>query len=319
MMNVHALDETNIDEFPFLVTKEAASAIRRKEAQGLCVEDEGAHVGAITGQFVTPDEYKILSFYVLPEARNRGVGELLLASLAEIFEDLDVTLVLSFAALTDDERQLQSFLEYHDFEEGHKPGTHMFCITLGDLAKTKLKIQKSQAVYPSFSELSEKQLKQMDEMKSKGFIPKPVGGFSSKDIDRSVSTAVLQDGKPIAYAVVEAYEDKFLSLSALFVRDPEQPTTLLRLLRSVAIRAMEKYKPETKFVFPTVNKNARLLFEGLFEEGTDLEDLMYTYRKFLPGTVERPFDDMSFDEFLAEQREEIYGSYDDPEGAYLTA
>ncbi len=316
-MEVYALDKTNINEFSFLLEASAVEAIRQEKAQAFCVKKDDRHVGALCGHFVDDREYEILSIYVLPEYRKQGVGEKLLETLGQVLGNQDANVSITFASLTRDEKELLNFLEKMDFEEYQDTDFHLFSITLEELSKTKLKSEKSKVDYPAFSEVSKDVLEKLSQMKSQGFVPKPTEGFEGPYVDQDLSTVVLKKNTPLAYAVVEKQDDATLMLSSLYVDDPENPTTLLKLLRCILNKALKKYKEDTVILLPTVNEASLTMFATIFEKNTDLEDVMYTFRKYFPAKEEVSYEDMSISDFTHMQAAGLYGDYEDPEAAYL--
>lgn len=314
-MNVYALDSTNIDSFEHLADPISAQAVRSGAAQGFCVETDDCHAGALIGRFIDTGEYEILSLFVLPEYRRQGVGELLLETLADVIGEYDANVNITFSAMTEDDKELIAFLDDQGFEEYSDAESHLFAVKLGDFMETKLNKGKMNVDYPTFADLSEKQLAALDKVDGDKFVPKPTGGFSSERILPEVSTAVLKGDTPVAYAVVEKEDENTLILSSLYV-DDEENTTLLRLLRCVMKRLNENYPPETVILLLAVNDDSLEILTSLFKEDADLNDTLYTYRKFFPATGLGEYKDMTIAEFLVDQQDEIYG--DDEEGAYLT-
>lgn len=300
-MKVYALDETNIESFDFLVDPKALLSVKQGAAQGLCVKEEEAHVGALVGLFTDEKEYEILSLYVLPEYRRRGVGTKLLAALKDVLKDEDTDVSISFANISPDEEALTRFLENEGFEEYRSTTGHIFSVTVGDLLKTTILSAKAKANYPSLSDLPGKMISALEELKSEGFIPKPLGGFASERIDREASTAVFKGEEPVAYAVVEKENDKLLSFSSLYVREGENPATLTRLLYCGLTRLKDKYSEDTVILLPTVNEEAEKLIEGLFEGITKVEDVSVTYRRFFPADSEIEYGKGSLTDFIIEQ------------------
>ena len=314
-MNVHALDNTNIDSFRHLADPVSVEAIKQGTAHGFCVETDDCHVGALIGRFTDPGEYEILSIYVLPEYRKQGVGEFMLDTLAEVIGDLDANVSITFVCRFEDDKDLVTFLEEQEFEEYQSDESHMFAVTIGELLETKLNKSNLNVDYPTFADLSKKQLECLSKTKGNKFVPKPAGGFASKLIETEVSTAVLKGDDPVAYATVERVDDSTVMLSNLYVND-EENTTLLRLLRCVMRRLKENYSPDTVILIPTVNDDSQEILTSMFNEDADFTDVLYTYRKFFPAGGMGQYKNMSISEFLLDQREELYG--DDEAGAYLT-
>lgn len=315
-MEIYALDNTNIDSFEFLVTPPAAEALRRGDAHGFCVREEDQHVGALVGRFTGQGEYEILSLFVLPEFRRQGVGELLLETLQEVLAEYDANVSITFACLSNTDKELKHFLESQDFEEHRSLDSHLFATTVEELMNSKLKSTKSKVEYPCFAELNNKQLSALEELSGEGFIPKPLRGFSSDRIEAEMSTAIFKGKTPIAYAAVERENDDMLMLTSLYVNDPDSPSTLLKLLRCVLNRVNEKYTEDTVILLPAVTEESEEMFTTLFDENTQLDDVMYTFRKFFPSRTSR-YADLSIEDFLIDHRNEYYG-FEDEEGAYLT-
>ena len=317
-MKIYALDKTNIDDFNFLVEYSAAEALKRDEAYGFCIKERNAHVGALVGRFIDEKEFEIMSLYVVPEYRRKGVGEKLLETLNEVLDGKDANLCISFACTSDSDKELCAFLEKMDFDEYKSLDSHMFAVTIGMLAESKLAGTKPGSDFISFKDLNKKQITALEKVKSKGYVPRPSGGFSSAAIENDMSIAYFVDGKPMAYVVVERENDDLLMLSSLYVHDPDQPTTLLKILRSLVYRLTDKYTDDTVLVIPTVTESSERLVTSLFGENPDVDDILYTYRKYVPGSG-IDYTNMSHDEFFDNVHEEYFGPEDEEtaEGDYL--
>ena len=316
-MKIYALDKTNIDDFNFLVEYSAAEAIKKDEAYGFCVKEKNAHVGALVGRFVDEKEFEIMSLYVVPEMRRKGVGEKLLDTLIEVFDGQEANISVTFACVSDNEIALCAFLEKMDFEEYRSLDSHLFSITVGMLANSKLTGAKTKADYISFKDLTKKQTSALEKVKSKGYVPRPTGGFTSEAIEGDMSIAYFEGNKPVAYVVVERANDDLLMLSSLYVDDPDNPSTLLKLLKSLAHRLIDKYTDDTVILLPTVTENSERIVASLFGENPEINDIFYTFRKYLPGKDEANYDDMSLTDFFVLNHDEYYDSSEEDEGAYL--
>ncbi|MBQ7707800.1 MAG: GNAT family N-acetyltransferase [Lachnospiraceae bacterium] len=316
-MKIYALDKTNIDDFNFLVEYSAAEAIKRDEAYGFCVKEKNAHVGALVGRFVDEKEFEIMSLYVVPEARRKGVGEKLLDTLVEVLDEKEANLSITFACVSDSDKDLCAFLEKMEFDEYKSLDSHMFSVTVGMLANSKIAGTKPGSEFISFNNLTKKQLSALEKVKSKGYVPRPSGGFTSQAIEADMSIAYFEKDKPMAYVVVEHENDDLLMLSSLYVHDPDQPTTLLKLLKSLAYHLTEKYTDDTVLLIPTVTDSSERLVTSLFGENPEINDILYTYRKYIPGNDEINYDDMSLTEFFNLNHEEYYDATEGNEGAYL--
>ena len=314
-MNVYALDSSNIDSFEHLADPISAEAVRSGVAHGFCVKTDDCHAGALIGRFTDTGEYEILSLYVLPEYRRQGVGELLLDTLAEAIGEYDANVSITFIARSEEDKELMSFLEDQGFEEYSDAESHLFGVTIGELMETKLNKGNLNVDYPTFADLSEQQLALLENASDDRFVPRPDGGFTSKKIETDVSIAVLKGDTPVAYAVVEKEDDNTLVLSSLYVHD-EENTTLLRLLRCVMKRLNEKYSSDTVILIPTVNDDSQEILTSMFKEDAEINDILYTYRKFFPAGGMGEYKDMPLSDFLIDQQDELYG--DDEAGAYLT-
>ena len=300
-MEVYALDATNIDSFDFLVEPAALLAVKKGEAYGFCVKTDNAHVGALVGRFTDEHEYEIMSLFVLPEYRKQGVGEKLLETLSSVLGDEDADVSISFACLSDDEQELMQFLERNGFEEYRNPDSHIFAVTIEQIAKSELLSEKKSANYPCFNDLSEKQIEALNEFTGDGFMPKPVGGFASDRVEKDVSVAIFKGSKPVAYAVIERENDDLLVLSSLYVDEKQRSTALIRLLGCCFVRLDDKYTEDTVLLLPAVNADSENLFDKFFEGESGIEDVFYTYRKTFSGVDAVDYTSGSFSEFLDEQ------------------
>ena len=305
-MKIYALDKTNIDDFNFLVEYSAAEALKRDEAYGFCVKEKNAHVGALVGRFVDEKEFEIMSLYVVPEYRRKGVGEKLLETLNEVLDGKDANLNISFACTSDSDRELCAFLEKMEFDEYKSLDSHMFSVTIGMLANSKLAGSKPGSEFIQFKDLNKKQLSALEKVKSKGYVPRPSGGFTSAAIETDMSIAYFEKDKPLAYVVIEHENDDLLMLSSLYVHDPDQPTTLLKILKSLVYYLTDKYTDDTVLIIPTVTDSSERLVTSLFGENPEVDDILYTYRKYIPGK-DIDYTGMSHDEFMNLVHEEYYG------------
>lgn|GEM_PF-5716012 len=314
-MEIYALDQTNIDDFLHLVAAEAAEAIRREEAQGFCVKKEDMHIGALVGRFIAPGDYEILSLYVLPEYRKQGVGAFILETLKEVL-GRDANVSITFAAITLDEAALRTFLVTHHFEEYQSQDSHLFAFSLDDLLKTKIYKKGEKPLYPAFSELTSKEKAALKGMRSDGFLPLPSGGLFSDTVDKDVSTAVFQKDQPVGFAVAERYGTDMVALSSLYIKDGEGSEILIKLMRSMMLRAEKAYEKKTVILFPTVNAASEELVTSIFPEDADLEDVMYTYRRFFSQNEEPDYSEESLDDFIFEQKNLFYDPEDEEGKAY---
>ncbi len=294
-MEIYALDSTNVEDFAPLLTAQAVEGILSGTGtQGFVVKEEGIHVGALAGGFTDEDIYEISSMFVLPEYRKKGVGEKMLETLYGALDGLHAEIRVSFASVDSNFKELETFLENQGFEEYRVRDEQTYSVTLGALEKTRLKESKMKVVYPSFADVSEEVFTAFErKVRETGssFIPIPLGGFLSNDIDAEASTAVVKDGKLTAYAVVENLPENNLILSSLYVGEKEELSTLLRLLRCTLSRLLDLYDRDTVIFLPTATDASEKMITTLFEEDDPaLQDVMVSYRKSVNFA---PFDEWS--------------------------
>lgn len=314
-MEIFLLDKENVKDFSFLLTPEAVQAISSESrAQGFVVKEENRHVGALAGHFTGLYSYELLSVYVLPEYRRRGVGRLLLTTLDDALKGTGANIHIGFTKLNDDLKGLDAFFDAAGYDEIYDEESTVYALSLSTVGGLKMPAPSKSAECQAFSDIPSYIFKNFTTQKPGGFVPIPAGGFFDQGVDRELSMGIIKDYKLAGYAVVKTIGEDAIMLTSVYMGRACTKDALGRLLGSVWDRAKKRYGADVKLLIPTVNEKAKSFIENKFEED-NLEQVYVQYEHLTP-TASPNYANMPLSDFLATEREYVYG--DEEEGAYVT-
>lgn len=266
--------------FSSLLLPDAVEAIERGEPiTAIGIAKENVACGALAG-YADDGCFRVISLYVAPDYRRLGGARLMIRQLEELLSKCDIrSMVISFTIVEPDCETMIPFLSAMDYDPEDDRGRNIYTFTLEQLAENKAfekSTGKSLQIQP-FAKLSEDVLRIAQKRGIALEAPLPEDTLSSPQLERELSHAWIKDGKVEAYAVFDYSCCGMLTLSGLWVGDPN-PRVLYSLLKTVIVRAQELYPPQTKIALQAVNDRSVRLVQRLVP---DAKKVSFSYWHWL--------------------------------------
>lgn len=311
-MQVFSVDKNNIDDFGFLFNDDAVMGIKAEVNDGFVIKKDDRHVGGLYGEFTAPNEFTIISIYVLPEFRRQGVGSFMLQTLYDVIDAASVSVTAHFVAIGEDGKAMAEFFESSEYDDFLDAENTIYYTKIEKLKDIKLKASSKKIRYVPFAEIPAYSIKELVKA-AKGYVPVPEGGVEAPSVLKELSFGMYDGEKLCGYAICEAVNDDNVMLSCLYVKKGVTPIALTGLLGTLASTVQEWYPNNSGLIIPCINDDSRRLVETLFAE-EDIEEVSANYTKRI--TKPTNLMDVPLSEFLADERLYLYGESE--EGAYLT-
>ena len=255
-MNIYMIRPEQADMASSLLLPEVTEAIKEGlPVTSLIATDNGRAVGALAGG-IDDEGFHIVSLYVHPTFRRKGVAHALVEKLMDILEDQDVLIRVDYTRETAEQDSLRPFLVREGFYQDEKIYPAYYIATLDEL-----KGAWSQSGFPrgydlrTFSDLSEDLLrKASNEAIERETLLWP-GGLLSEEISEDLSLAVLQSENVSAYAALQDKDAQLVSLEEIWAGGLED--RLSGRLGGSMVEHLEKEKgSETKIAFAAVDEES---------------------------------------------------------------
>ncbi len=292
-MNIILIQKEDADRIAPLLPEEVTKSL--KEGMPVTVfaaiEDDLA-VGTIAGA-VDGDTFELISIYVHPDYRRRGIGEALIQRLDELLEGENLPVRAEYTLQDPEGDELQSldyFLRIQGFTEEEEKLPCWFMGQVRDL-KTKpnpakepfedllppeelirqqllkedrIREKEEEEKIRAFQEVPEKTLKAAAAEAQSHGAPVPEGGLISPSVDSKISSCVLEEGKVRAYLTAEVLSEDLIKISALYSALPD-PRDLMSMIDRTAGELTERYKPEMRIAMLALNRTSEKLIRYMFD------------------------------------------------------
>lgn len=215
-------------------------------------------VGTIAGA-VDEGVFELVSIYVHPDHRGRGVGTALFDRLNALLEGEGMPIRAEFTAQDEEDELLEMFLRDRGFEEDEEMPPCWNVGYLRDLSVHDPLSSAGTADIRSFDDVPEDILRAA----SRQDIYIPEGGLASPAIDRRLSSLTLLEGRIAAYLAVEVQSDDLINISGLY-SSLADPRLTFKMISRTAMELVKSFSPDTKIAMLSAGNTAQKLIEKLF-------------------------------------------------------
>ena len=253
-MNIYTIRPEQADMASSLLLPEVTEAIKEGlPVTSLIATDNGRAVGALAGA-IDDEGFHIVSLYVHPTFRRKGVAHALVEKLMDILEDQDVLIQVDYTRETAEQDSLRPFLIREGFQQDQKEYPAYYIARLDEL-----KGAWSQSGFPrgydlkTFSDLSEDVLRKANDAAMERDTLLAPKGLLSGEISEQLSLAVLQSENVSAYAALQDKDAKLVSLEEIWAGGLED--RLSGRLGGSMVEHLEQEKgSETQVAFMAVDE-----------------------------------------------------------------
>lgn len=250
-----------------LLTPEAVEYINSGMAFGMAAVEEEETRAAVCARLLPENDavLEIISLYVAPAFRRRGLGGTLLMELIEeTMEATDGGIRWVTSAFDSQIEGLEALLTKAGFAIEYDNEAVTWQLTMGELASAPLMEHKAAASGLSLcplKELSEQQIKQLVNI----LIENYVDYMSVQEIRQALAecsyVAYSQNNTPVACSVFTALSEEKIVLSQFFSKT--DTSSLLAVLQASAAALIENYPADTILEIPTLTRSSAKLVEKL--------------------------------------------------------
>ena len=275
--DVCLIEAENVSHFAPLLLPGARTLIEAQEpAVALGCVLEGTACGALCG-YLVGEHFEIISLYVSPDYRRRGVASALFGALLNALKGVTGVISVDFIISSEEHETLAPMLEGYGFKRVPDVTRGFYGTTLEKLVSSDI-FEKFYGDEPltSFSEVGDGILSAAQkQVEAKGF-PMPENGFLSPTVDKECSVIHVRKDGVKAYVVIEKSGDKSLLVSGLgsFMNTP---AVLMQALHDAILKAMDVYPKETTVIMQPVNEAAKKIL-ALADPGAEIVDRHYEFR-----------------------------------------
>lgn len=272
-VELYAIGAAEADYAAPLLTDEAVEAIKNDEAFGMALVEENETRAAICARLSPENEavLELLSFYVAPSARRRGLGGTLLLELIEhVMAETEGSMTAVTATFAEAQEELRSLFEKAGFRVEPAEQMAEWYVSLAELSDSSLLQQHGRL--PKDCLLTT--LEQMSDIGIRRLVEK-LQEHAIDDLNASKMRMALQresyvmlDGRqePKACVVISAADETHLWLSQFFA-ERGGVTYGLSALQAAARALLERYPKDTwddvVIEIPTLNDASAGLVQKL--------------------------------------------------------
>lgn len=252
-----------------LLTGEAVSYLKNREAFAMAVVEEGEARGAICGR-MSPDNgdvLEIISFYVAPAYRRRGLGgTLLMEFLEEIMSATDGSLRGITISFLSDMEGLESLLGKAGFRMEQDEEVLSWRVPVGDftdspLLKKRVRVPKGYSLR-TLENLSNVSIHQLEEELTRNWVNDLNAEEMRQSLQQLSYVLLDQEDKPKACAIISAQAEKDIFLSQFFMKKGNMEAGLA-VLQAAARAVLEQVSGDTMMEIPTLTKSSATLVKKM--------------------------------------------------------
>lgn len=264
-METTIIDKGNIHHFAkLLLQEEAKLIIEGKPLFALGLVDNGVACGALAGG-PYDNVFRLTSFFVAPDYRNKGGATLLLNTLKELMlgqKEL-FEILTEFTIFNDEHRLIEKFFSHSGFSFAQSSES-IFSVTLGDLAKNPFYSDNASEIeIHKFSSLPLACIRELDHtMRAADGAPLSVP-LETAELDTDLSVAVLNGSHIDGFILFDHSFCGMLTLAYTDSGSKSGSSVFSAMLRTAYKNAKAKYSSDTKIIIQPVNSLTTALVEKL--------------------------------------------------------
>ncbi len=269
-MKIIPVYQKDAKEFAPLLPEEVTEALE----EGLpvtvfaAVEDSLA-IGTLSGA-VDGGVFELISVYVHPDHRGKGVGAALMERLDEALKGEDMPVFAELTIQDEEDGIIQSFLEEQGFEETKNRLPSWYFGRLKDIHTNYSVTEEAAADVKAFKDVPKNAL---NELSSEGvFVPE--GSLTSESVDKELSSCVIMGGKVKAYLAVEVISDKLIKIPAIYSALPD-PRGMMAMISKTAEKLVKVFPPETEVAMLAANETSEKLIQKVFKRTENRTKRLY--------------------------------------------
>ena len=222
--------------------------------------------GALAGA-IDKGVFDIMSLYVAPEFRRKGIATALIEELRSQINGRDMMIRADYTLEDSEMESLGLFFSRSGFSR-EKIGIP--CIYIADLGDLSIdKEEKTENRYAGFmvpfNKIPQKVLSVASNQFRKESNPLPDGGFLSEKVDRNLSYCVFMNGRISAYIAINNKENGYVEIPALW-SSLQDPKALMDLLKKSMTALRDKYSPDTRTVMIAISSVSEKIILHLFPQ-----------------------------------------------------
>lgn len=270
-VELYAIPPQQADRFGALLTDEALAAIRREEGAALVVAEEGVAQGAVCGQLSREDDrvLELLSLYVAPDHRRRGLGSTLLLELLDFYiERTGGELRRVEIAFTGEQEELSAFLARAGFAFEDIPDTGSWLLPVSALKDTPL-MTLGKARAPGYTMLPAGELPDVKLRQLAGLLERHGADYLSAEeygkILPRLSHVLFNDRQEPVGCALFTRREQVVCLSQFFI-STTYPALAGPLLYQCGRAAQELLEGDVLLEIPTVTQSSLNLTRRLLGE-----------------------------------------------------
>ncbi len=223
--------------------------------------------GALAGA-IDRGVFEIVSLFVAPDFRRKGVATALIQRLREELLSYDMMVRADYTLENSEEESLGPFLRRSGFVL-EKTGKPCFYISkIGDMEIKEKKYNKKPSDHiVAFRESPEAALKNATVLSSKEAWPLPEGGLLSDSVDKDLSFCTIFNGNIMAYIAVNKEKGGIVEIPALWSRLTDS-RLLMEMLKKSAIEVQNKYPSDTRAAMMAISSISEKIIIHIFPKAT---------------------------------------------------
>lgn len=268
-VELYAIGAEEAEYAAALLSPEAVSMIQNAEAFGMALTEEGETRAAVCARLSPENEtvLEIISLYVAPQFRRRGLGTTLVLELLErTMEATDASLRFMTVTFLADDEGMNGMLSMLGFEINRDESAVSWQISVGELGDSVL-MQKPVAPPPStallpLEELSDYQIRQLVQTLRKHDIDM-LSADEIRQAHRKASYVLTDErGDPTACAIFTVSETSRITLSQFFT-GYKNAAPSMAVLQAGGKVLMEHFPHEALLEIPTLTQSTGKLVQRL--------------------------------------------------------
>ena len=266
-MRIIPIRQENAESLSPLLPMEVATALKSgAPVTAFAAVEEDLAVGAISG-VIDGESFELISVYVHPDYRRKGVGGAMLQRLFKLLEGerIPVRFEYSMQDLDDEDgATLSSFLHGQGFYEEDEKLPAWYIGQLGSLSIKDPHLNNDEVKILPFGEVPKEALIAASEAGRSKHAPVPEGGLISGGIDPRISSCVVVNGQVKAYIAAEGISDDFVRIPALY-SEYHDPRAMMAMIARTAEVLNDSYKPNSRIAMLVANQVSEKLVRQLFK------------------------------------------------------
>lgn len=268
-VELYAIGAKEAEYAAALLTPEAVSMIRNAEAFGMALTEEGETRAAVCARLDPENEavLEIVSLYVAPQFRRRGLGSTLVLELLErTMEASDASLRFMTVSFRSDDEAMAGMLSMLGFEISRDETAVSWQLPVGELGESVLMEKPvappaNTALHP-LEEMSGYQIRQLVQTLKKHNIDM-LSAAQIRQAHKKASYVLMDEyGNAAACAILTVSEPNRITLSQFFtVYKTAAPS--MAVLQAGAKVLMEQFPSEALLEIPTLTSSTGKLVQRL--------------------------------------------------------